>query len=53
MDSAGRWEVNLPADTLAGLTNGTYTVTAVVSDAAGNSVSLDRGFSVNTDISAL
>ncbi|MDI7593460.1 Ig-like domain-containing protein [Cronobacter malonaticus] len=53
VDSAGRWEVNLPADTLAGLTNGTYTVTAVVSDAAGNSVSLDRGFSVNTDISAL
>ncbi|ALB49568.1 Ig-like domain-containing protein [Cronobacter sakazakii] len=53
VDSAGRWEVNLPADALAGLANGTYTVTAVVSDAAGNSVSLDRGFSVNTDISAL
>ncbi|ELY4327625.1 Ig-like domain-containing protein [Cronobacter sakazakii] len=53
VDSAGRWEVNLPADALAGLANGAYTVTAVVSDAAGNSVSLDRGFSVNTDISAL
>lgn len=53
VDSAGRWEVNLPADALAGLANGAYTVTAVVSDAAGNSASLDRGFSVNTDISAL
>ncbi|PQV84026.1 hypothetical protein, partial [Cronobacter sakazakii] len=31
VDSAGRWEVNLPADALAGLANGAYTVTAVVS----------------------
>ncbi|MDK1334440.1 Ig-like domain-containing protein [Cronobacter turicensis] len=53
VDSAGRWEVNLPADALTGLANGTYTITAAVSDAAGNSVSLDRGFSVDTDISAL
>ncbi|EOU9531279.1 Ig-like domain-containing protein [Cronobacter dublinensis] len=53
VDSAGRWQVDLPASALTGLTNGDYTVTVGVSDAAGNSVSLDRGFSVDTDISAL
>ncbi|EOC1698797.1 Ig-like domain-containing protein [Cronobacter dublinensis] len=53
VDSAGRWQVDLPASALTGLTNGDYTLTVGASDAAGNSVSLDRGFSVDTDISAL
>nr|WP_276319394.1 Ig-like domain-containing protein [Cronobacter condimenti] len=53
VDSAGRWEADVPASALTGLTNGDYTLTVGVSDAAGNSVSLDRGFSVDTDISTL
>ncbi|NIG73585.1 Ig-like domain-containing protein [Klebsiella sp. Ap-873] len=48
LDSNGNWNVGLPASVINGLADGSYTITASVTDAAGNSGSIDRGLSVNT-----
>ncbi|HDT6564334.1 TPA: Ig-like domain-containing protein [Enterobacter cloacae] len=42
VQSGGTWTVNVPAADLGALTDGTVTVTATVSDVAGNSSSADR-----------
>ncbi|EPG7878476.1 Ig-like domain-containing protein [Enterobacter cloacae] len=42
VQSDGTWTVNVPAADLGALTDGTVTVTATVSDVAGNSSSTDR-----------
>ncbi|MDM6888665.1 Ig-like domain-containing protein [Enterobacter cloacae] len=42
VQSGGTWTVNVPAEDLGALTDGTVTVTATVSDVAGNSSSADR-----------
>ncbi|EMG9277311.1 Ig-like domain-containing protein [Enterobacter cloacae] len=42
VQSDGTWTVNVPAEDLGALTDGTVTVTATVSDVAGNSSSADR-----------
>ncbi len=42
IQSDGTWTVNVPAEDLGALTDGTVTVTATVSDVAGNSSSADR-----------
>ncbi|PNC31750.1 Ig-like domain-containing protein [Enterobacter cloacae] len=42
VQSDGTWTVNVPAADLGALTDGTVTVTATVSDVAGNSSSADR-----------
>ncbi|STQ12001.1 type 1 secretion target domain-containng protein [Enterobacter cloacae] len=42
VQSDGTWTVNVPAVDLGALTDGTVTVTATVSDVAGNSSSADR-----------
>ncbi|MGS6270475.1 Ig-like domain-containing protein, partial [Enterobacter hormaechei] len=38
----GSWTLNVPAADLAGLTDGSVTVTAAVSDKAGNPASVDH-----------
>ncbi len=52
--SDGSWSVFVPSSTLSGMSKGTYSVTATVTDAAGNtSPSVSEDFRVDTDISAL
>lgn len=42
----GRWSVNVPAADLAPLTNGNHTITATLTDAAGNSTTTSHNFVV-------
>lgn len=42
----GRWSVNVPAADLAPLTNGNHTITATLTDAAGNSTTTSHNFAV-------
>lgn len=52
--SDGSWSVFVPSSTLSGMSKGTYSVTATVTDTAGNtSPSVSEDFRVDTDISAL
>jgi len=44
----GSWSVSIPASTLQGLENGTTTIAAAVSDAAGNPVSASHDVTVNS-----
>lgn len=43
----GTWSVNVPASDLSGLTASSYTVTATVSDKAGNPASADHALAVD------
>lgn len=43
----GTWSVNVPATELSGLTASSYTVTATVSDKAGNQASADHALAVD------
>lgn len=47
IQSGGGWQANLPAEVLEGLANGSYTLTASVTDKAGNSGTTDKTFSVD------
>ncbi|WP_455813385.1 Ig-like domain-containing protein [Pseudomonas graminis] len=47
IQSGGGWQANLPADVLEGLANGSYTLTASVTDKAGNTGTTDKTFSVD------
>ncbi|XTZ40198.1 Ig-like domain-containing protein [Salmonella enterica] len=49
----GSWSVTVPAADLAGLTSGSYTVTAVVSDKAGNPATSDRSVEVDVSVPQL
>ncbi len=42
----GRWSVSVPAADLAPLTNGNYTITATLTDSAGNSTTSSHNFAV-------
>lgn len=44
--SDGRWSVNVPAADLAPLTNGNHTITATLTDVAGNSTTTSHNFVV-------
>ncbi|MBT1896387.1 Ig-like domain-containing protein [Enterobacter hormaechei] len=46
----GSWTLNVPADDLAGLTDGSVTVTASVSDKAGNPASVDHNLTVDVTV---
>jgi large repetitive protein len=46
----GAWTLNVPAADLAALTDGTVTVTASVSDKAGNPASVDHNLVVDTTV---
>jgi len=49
----GSWTLNVPAADLAGLTDGSVTVTASVSDKAGNPASVDRTLTVDVTVPAV
>ncbi|WP_320726466.1 Ig-like domain-containing protein [Enterobacter sp. 118C5] len=49
----GSWTLNVPAADLAGLTDGSMTVTASVSDKAGNPASADRNLTVDVTVPAV
>ncbi|WP_029589740.1 Ig-like domain-containing protein [Franconibacter helveticus] len=53
VDASGNWSVTVPPADLAGLNSGSYTLTATVTDAAGNPASQSRDFTVNTDLSSV
>ena len=48
--SGGSWSVFIPAQQFVGLSDGSYTVSATVSDQAGNSGSASRGVTLNGDV---
>jgi len=48
VDASGNWSFDLPAGALAGIVNGSYTLTATVSDAAGNPVTSTSEIEVET-----
>ncbi|MCT4706594.1 Ig-like domain-containing protein [Enterobacteriaceae bacterium H16N7] len=48
VDANGKWNVALPASTVASLNDGEYTITASVSDKAGNSASAAHALVVDT-----
>ncbi|MGG5215575.1 Ig-like domain-containing protein [Rahnella variigena] len=47
--AGGGWTVNIPADALANVANGTYTLTATVTDAAGNAGTATAPVTVTAD----
>ncbi|MED5650459.1 Ig-like domain-containing protein [Enterobacter hormaechei] len=49
----GSWTLNVPAADLAGLTDGSVTVTAAVSDKAGNPASVDHTLAVDVTVPAV
>ncbi|WP_375753274.1 Ig-like domain-containing protein [Enterobacter roggenkampii] len=49
----GSWTLNVPAADLAGLTDGSVTVTASVSDKAGNPASVDHNLTVDVTVPAV
>ncbi|HDS6539383.1 TPA: Ig-like domain-containing protein [Enterobacter hormaechei subsp. steigerwaltii] len=49
----GSWTLNVPAADLAGLTDGSVTVTAAVSDKAGNPTSVDHTLTVDVTVPAV
>ncbi|ELC7201578.1 Ig-like domain-containing protein [Enterobacter hormaechei subsp. steigerwaltii] len=49
----GSWTLNVPAADLAGLTDGSLTVTAAVSDKAGNPASVDHTLTVDVTVPAV
>ncbi len=48
--SGGNWSVFIPAQQFAGLSDGSYTISASVSDQAGNPGSASRGVTLNGDV---
>ncbi|HAV1921665.1 TPA: Ig-like domain-containing protein [Enterobacter hormaechei subsp. steigerwaltii] len=49
----GSWTLNVPAADLAGLTDGSVTMTAAVSDKAGNPASVDHTLTVDVTVPAV
>ncbi|WP_447753271.1 Ig-like domain-containing protein [Enterobacter asburiae] len=50
LDAAGNWSVGVPASVISGLNDGTVTVTASVTDAAGNTGSGSHNVTVDTGL---
>ena len=48
VDAAGNWSLGIPADVIAALQDGTATLTATLTNAAGNSVTGQHNVEVNT-----
>ncbi|WP_338152918.1 Ig-like domain-containing protein [Chimaeribacter coloradensis] len=53
VQASGNWQVTVPAADLAQLTNGGFTVTASVNDAAGNPGTVSDVLVVNTDLGGI
>ncbi|HDC4599042.1 TPA: Ig-like domain-containing protein, partial [Enterobacter cloacae] len=52
-DAAGNWNVGIPASVISGLQDGTITLSATITDSAGNSSSLTHDIQVNTSAVSL
>ena len=50
LDAAGNWSVGVPASVISGLSDGTVTVTASVTDAAGNTGTGSHNVAVDTGL---
>ncbi|HCR0052230.1 TPA: Ig-like domain-containing protein, partial [Enterobacter hormaechei] len=50
LDAAGNWSVGVPANVISGLSDGTATITASVTDAAGNTGSGTHNVTVDTGL---
>jgi hypothetical protein len=50
LDASGNWSLGLPASAIEALEDGSYTLSVSVTDAAGNTGTQDRGFTVNTQL---
>ncbi|ENO0298221.1 Ig-like domain-containing protein [Enterobacter asburiae] len=50
LDAAGNWSVGVPANVISGLSDGTVTVTASVTDAAGNTGTGTHNVTVDTGL---
>ncbi|EHN8891496.1 Ig-like domain-containing protein [Enterobacter hormaechei] len=53
VQSGGGWNVTVPSVDISGITDGNYTITAAVSDKAGNPASADRDVLVDTTVPQL
>jgi hypothetical protein len=53
LDAAGNWSVGVPASVISGLSDGTVTVTASVTDAAGNTGSGTHNITVDTGLPSI
>lgn len=53
VDAQGRWSVTVPQAAVGALQDGVATLTVTVADAAGNTTSQQRAFTVNLDSSSL
>jgi len=53
VQSGGGWNVTVPSADISGITDGNYTITAAVSDKAGNPASADRDVLVDTTVPQL
>ncbi|WP_024556279.1 Ig-like domain-containing protein [Franconibacter pulveris 1160] len=51
--SDGTWSTIVPAEDLAGLTDGVYTINATLSDLAGNTLTVPHSFTLDADPSTL
>ncbi|WP_338463745.1 Ig-like domain-containing protein [Franconibacter daqui] len=51
--SDGTWSTVVPAEDLAGLTDGVYTINATLSDLAGNTLTVPHSFTLDADPSTL
>ncbi|WP_323639241.1 Ig-like domain-containing protein [Pectobacterium polonicum] len=45
----GNWSINLPTAALRGMTDGSYTLSASLSDAVGNTVSVEKSITLSAD----
>ncbi|HBK1002875.1 TPA: Ig-like domain-containing protein, partial [Escherichia coli] len=53
LDASGNWSVGVPASVVSALANGTVTINASVTDAAGNSGSATHQVTVNTGLPSI
>lgn len=53
VDASGKWSVQIPQGDLAALTSNGYTLVVSASDQAGNTVSTQHNFTVDTDLTAI
>ncbi|WP_411705273.1 Ig-like domain-containing protein, partial [Edaphovirga cremea] len=53
VDASGNWSVGVPADVINGLADNSYTVTATITDSAGNVGSTSHQVVVNTQLPVL
>ncbi|ELE6816189.1 Ig-like domain-containing protein [Escherichia coli] len=53
LDASGNWSVGVPASVISGLADGTVTISATITDSAGNSSTQTHNVQVNTAVVSL